>query len=403
MEENGYRFGVGVLVLASALIGVLLVVFFGAAPTFWVKRYRVIIQFPAAPGVEIDTPVRKNGVKVGRVAGVRLQPGDNGVYLDLELDSKIEIQQGETCRIGTGSLITGDGIVEFIQPTEAILVQRFDGKTGLPRNGMLEPEERTMAQTVMKEGDFLSGGQVAGDPMNLIIDMQSNFATTLQSIEKAAGRIDSLAASVQDVMGGSDDEIRDMVQRTRLALDNFNLTTESVRRVFDQMENSRVPEALAKILDKLPTLVDEAEQVVLQTKTTLKSFEEVGVNFQEVGKTANETVANIRDFTAPLRGEGGRVVQEAVNTLHNLDLLVTDLRQFSQRLNSGQGTIARLIEDDQLYYSLVNSLDNIERTTSRLQPIIEDVRVFTDKVARDPGQLGVRGALSGRPHGIGLK
>ncbi len=403
MEENGYRFGVGVLVLASALIGVLLVVFFGAAPTFWVKRHRVIIQFPAAPGVEIDTPVRKNGVKVGRVAGVRLQPGDNGVYLDLELDSKYEILHGETCRIGTGSLITGDGVVEFIQPTETILVDRFDGKTGTPKNGMLEPDERAMAQTVMKDGDFLSGGLVAGDPMNLIVDMQSNFATTLSSIERAAARIDSLAAGVQDVMGGSDGDIQEMVGQTKQAIINFNQATDSVRRVFDQIENSRVPEALARVLDKLPTIIDEAENVVVQTKATLKSFEEVGVNFQEVGKTANETVANIRDFTAPLKGEGGRVLEEAVNTLHNLDLLVTDLRKFSQRLNNGQGTVAKLIEDDQLYYSLVNSLENIEQVTNRLQPIINDVRVFTDKVARDPGQLGVRGALSGRPSGLGLK
>ena len=38
MEESGYRFGVGVLVMASAIIGVLLIAFFGAVPTLWVDR-----------------------------------------------------------------------------------------------------------------------------------------------------------------------------------------------------------------------------------------------------------------------------------------------------------------------------------------------------------------------------
>jgi hypothetical protein len=37
MDDNGYRFGVGVLVLASAIIGVLLIAFFGAVPKFWVE------------------------------------------------------------------------------------------------------------------------------------------------------------------------------------------------------------------------------------------------------------------------------------------------------------------------------------------------------------------------------
>ncbi len=46
---------------------------------------------------------------------------------------------------------------------------------------------------------------------------------------------------------------------------------------------------------------------------------------------------------------------------------------------------------------------NVQQLASRLQPIVDDARVFADKVARDPGQLGVRGALSGRSLGTGLK
>jgi phosphoglycerate-specific signal transduction histidine kinase len=72
-------------------------------------------------------------------------------------------------------------------------------------------------------------------------------------------------------------------------------------------------------------------------------------------------------------------------------------------LNSGNGTVARLIEDEQLYVQLVQTLENVEQLTHRLQPIVEDVRVFTDKIARDPRQLGVRGALDSRGSGLGIK
>ena len=43
---------------------------------------------------------------------------------------------------------------------------------------------------------------------------------------------------------------------------------------------------------------------------------------------------------------------------------------------------------------------NVSKLTKDLRPIVDDVRVFTDKIARHPEQLGVRGALDRRP---GLK
>lgn len=410
MEESGYRFGVGVLVLASAMVGILLVVFFGAVPTFWVQRYSVIIQFPAAPGVETDTPVLKNGVRIGRVASVELMKNkelmgnQNGVKLQLELDAKYTIFQGEDCRIKAGSLITGDAIVEFIPPTTQTLINRFDGITGLPRNGSLEPEELSRAESPLVDGDYLYGGINQPDPMTLIGDMQSNFAGTMASIDGAARRIDGLAKTFQDVLGGSGSEIQGMVEKTKQAMDTFNQTAGTVNRVFAQVENSKLPEAMAGLIERLPRILEEAEGVVVQTKATLKSFEEVGVNFQEVGKTANETMKNVQEFTAPLRTEGNRTLQDGLQMVNNLNDLILDLRQFTQRVNNGQGTVARLIDDDKLYINLVMTLENIRRTTEQLQPILSDARVLSDKLARDPGgQIGVRGILSGRPAGVGLK
>jgi phospholipid/cholesterol/gamma-HCH transport system substrate-binding protein len=37
------------------------------------------------------------------------------------------------------------------------------------------------------------------------------------------------------------------------------------------------------------------------------------------------------------------------------------------------------------------------------KPLVNDLRVFADSLARDPGQLGVRGALQRRPAGSGFK
>ena len=416
-QENNYRFGVGLLVVAAATIGLILILFFGSLPSFFSDRYQVTIRFPSAPKVSKDTPVRKNGVQIGRVASVKLLDGSEGVNLVLDLDRKVRLVQGETCRIATGSLITGDSIVEFIPPQQSILLQRFDGVAGGEKNGVIDKEELEFAQSVMADGDYLTGGQVAGDPLDILVSLQGNFGTTLAAIETASRRVDSLASSLENVLGGGQGQVQDVAERFRFTIDNFNNTVDTIDRVAQQFEQARLPEVIGVAASRLPILFDEASRVLKQTQNTLagfddfsKSLETIGSEFEGIGSEAQETVRsanqalrNINAFTEPLPQQTEQLVGQAVKTLENLDSTLADLRQFSTRLNSGDGTLARLIEDDQLYYSVIQTLQNVERISSRLQPIVDDVRVITDKVARDPGQLGVRGALRASPNGAGFK
>jgi phospholipid/cholesterol/gamma-HCH transport system substrate-binding protein len=393
MDEQRYRFGVGVLVIASIVIGVILIMFFGAAPNFLARHYQVTVNFPAAPGVASDTPVRKNGVNIGRVKDVNLLEDDAGVDLVLELDSNRKVRQGELCRVGTGSLITGDAVVQFVPPTSQSLIERFDGRDGLPPDGQLSDVEQQVAAAYLKDEDYIKGGQVAPDPLESLVTMQEKFAPTLVAIEQAGNQVGALARDVRSLLGGGEGQIRQIVQKTEETMDNFNQTLDSIEAIFG---DERLRASLQVAADRLPKLLDEAQGVLAETKETLNVYE-------GVGRAAEQAMTNVAEFTEPLGEEGDRIVADAVRTLNNLDGLVTDLRQVSTRLNSGQGTLNRLLNDDELYYSVQRTVQNLEGLTRRLQPIVEDVRVFTDKVARDPRQLGVAGAIQGRPIGTGLK
>ena len=76
---------------------------------------------------------------------------------------------------------------------------------------------------------------------------------------------------------------------------------------------------------------------------------------------------------------------------------------FGKALNNKDGSVRLLLDDQEMYWKIRRTVENIESATARIRPILDDVRVFTDKVARDPRQLGVRGAISKRPSGLGLK
>ena len=77
----------------------------------------------------------------------------------------------------------------------------------------------------------------------------------------------------------------------------------------------------------------------------------------------------------------------------NLDLMMAELKQFSESLNNRDGTLGRLVNDPQLYDNLNRAARNIDELSVQLGPIVHDVRVFTDKVARHPELIGVRGAF----------
>jgi phospholipid/cholesterol/gamma-HCH transport system substrate-binding protein len=400
MDDKAYRFGVGVLVLASSVIGIILIFFFGAIPNFWIQHYTCTINFAAAPGVEIDTPVRKSGVRIGRVVGVKLQDDDGGVNLTLELEKRYPIRAGEVARIQTGSLITGDAVIEFLPPNRTTLVNRFDGVGGGQKDGQLQPEEQEMAAAYLKDQDYLTGGEVAKDPLDSVLAMQENFSATLGSIDEAGKEIAILARDVRSLMGTKDGSIQSIIKKSELTIDNFNQTLDTLESI---LGDPKLKEALIASIEQFPDLVKNSGEVLQQTKLTLKNFEKVGTAAESALQNADEAISNITEITDPIAERAPEAVDDILRTVDNLDALLLDLRQFAARINSSNGTVSRLIEDDQLYIQLVQTLENVENLTARLQPIVQDVRIFSDKIARDPRQLGVRGALDARGSGLGIK
>jgi hypothetical protein len=112
---------------------------------------------------------------------------------------------------------------------------------------------------------------------------------------------------------------------------------------------------------------------------------------------------NIANFTKPLGERGPQLVDNLDGSLANINQLLEQLVTFTDNLNSRQGSLGRLLNDPALYLRLERTLGNAEDITARLKPIMDDIRIFSDKIARDPRQLGLKGALDRRPVGTGNK
>ena len=137
-----------------------------------------------------------------------------------------------------------------------------------------------------------------------------------------------------------------------------------------------------------------------ESRDTLQSAREAFAKIQRASEKAETNLDNLEQFTKPLRERGPQLVEKIENSATNLNNLLEQLTAFSESLNSGRGTLGRLVHDDDMYQQIQRVVSNAEDVTKRLRPIMEDVRTFTDKIAREPGQLGLRGALDKRPAGL---
>ena len=185
--------------------------------------------------------------------------------------------------------------------------------------------------------------------------------------------------------------------------------------------NEQIRRGLEDSVSRFPSVLDQAKETFKTADDVIGDFAGVGKQFEQVGKAAEDAVVelkttagktldsfqatakNVEAITEPIGQRSEELVEQVLRSLANVDNALIQIDTFGKTLNQSDGTIKRLLEDDELYYQIRRTVENIEAATARVRPILDDVRVFTDKISRDPRQLGVRGALDKRPSGAGLK
>lgn len=414
MDENRLRFGVGVLVVASLGIAVILTFFFGAYPNLFAKRYNVTVRFEAAPGVSNETPVLKNGVQIGRVRDIQLlnpeqADGFDGVQIQLEIDAKYPLSGNYIPTITQGSLITGASRIEFINASPNQLLAIYDGVIDGQRNMTLDEDEKTLISRPLPDGTLIGYGEVEKDPyevFEMIGSLETDVRATLLTIQEAGQSIRAAGESVNllagDVRGlvGDNGEIKNLSNRVGRVVDEIEITVKDVNGILSDPE---IRAALRESIQRLPVIMRDAEESIAKIRSAVDGIDGIGESARRAVEAVERTAGNIEQFTEPFAANSEQLVASIQKTLEDLDATILQVSTFGEQLNRGDGTLRKLIEDDELYWQVKRVLDNVELATVKIRPILDDARVLSDKLARDPRQLGIKGALDRRPSGMGVK
>ncbi|MDX1944328.1 MAG: MlaD family protein [Pirellulaceae bacterium] len=362
MDERVLRQRVGVVVLAAALISAFLVARFGDLPLPGAGTYTVYIRFPRAPGVQTGTPVRISGVQIGRVTSVDLlQP--TGVRVTTEIDSGRVILDSDACLITTASVL-GDSIIEFVPPKE------------VPPNSL-----------VIEGGTEIMNGQVAVNPLELASTIGPQAEQALRSIAQAGNEVQLTARKLNTAIEDNDDQIPRILAKTERALDQFNATMANIDDAFGDPQTRA---ALKQSIRELPATLTEAHGTFVSAREALDSFK--------------MTNSDLQGILNPIKDRGPNLAKNIDESLANFNELLVNLVDITEGIDTREGTIGRLLHEDTIYRRLDHALANVEDISSRVRPILDNLNIASDKIARDPSViLKLRSLMDKRPPGAGLK
>jgi len=359
MNERVKQFRVGLVVLLTTIVGGAMVTLNSPEPREWVPwargTYRITIELPEAPGIGPDTPVRKNGLLIGRVASIDELEDRVAVRADIEKNRTLYPQY--TCQVRT--TVLGDATIEFMSAPVP---------PGTPPLG---------------DGAVVQG-TVAGSPLEFISSLQGNLQRAADSLARAGDEVAKLAETVNGVFGedGRDGRMAQLIERTEVAMDNFSRSSQTLEQFFSDVE---------------------LKQALREGRVTMRDFRRAIDDFHTMAAAVERNLTNLEGLTEPLGQKGDAMAQAVLGNLEGLSRVIEELTVLSTALNNREGSLGKIVHSPELYDNANRVLVNVNHLilrlndlSCRLRPAVEDVRVFLDKVAREPGRI-VGGALNTGP------
>jgi phospholipid/cholesterol/gamma-HCH transport system substrate-binding protein len=331
---------VGIFVIVGMCALVWLIFKFGDLPMVVTKvgSFEVFVQFPTAPGVQRDTPVRFCGYQIGRVAKVMApeprEDRETGLkyyqtVVVLSIDkSYVNIPSNIEIKLMTRGL--GSSYIEL---------KEYPGKPH-------EAQDPNRPETIYLVDKIWLQGSTG---------MTSEFfpeESQKQLFELVEG-LKSFINNANDVIGNTDNKenLQNILANLSEASEGFEATVEEFRAVASA-GTSTLKKADSKIGEVADSMIDTSEE------------------FREFAASGRSTLT----FAEAKIGE---IVVAMVDTSEEIGKAAAQLRLIMEKINTGRGSAARIINDGRFY-------ENLLENTQQLQLLLEELKSFVTQ-SRDKG------------------
>jgi phospholipid/cholesterol/gamma-HCH transport system substrate-binding protein len=348
MNERQLQFRIGLFVIAAGLTAVGLLVRFGELRWLWEKNYTVLIQFDDATGLHPGSLVRKNGVIIGSVRELFLEDEQSGVQVVLSINEEQRLRRDSVPRL-TRTLL-GDASIDF---------------------------------TPGRSGEFIKPGtRIEGQPdvdlNTLVTRLESKLSGTMATFEATSEEWRKVGQNMNSLVETERGNLRQIIEQAALSLQEFTVAMNHANRVLGDERNQ---ENLQKALAALPAMVDDTRRTIQAVRGTVVKMD--------------QNLDNLNKVTTPLAERSLTLVRKLDSGVEHLEGVMAELHLFSKALTREDGTFQQLATNPDLYRNLNQSAASLQILMKNLDPVVKDMRIFADKVARHPELIGVGGAFKG--------
>ena len=331
-SQRRHNVVVGLFVILGICAFVWLILKFGDLPGIVTKRnsFEVFVQFPTATGVQKDTPVQFCGYKIGSVRYVMAPE----VRKDLE--TGMEYYQTVVVLNIDKRYVTIPSSVEVKLMTRGlgssyIEIKQHPGKPLVPLDPN-RPETKYLVDKIPLQG---SSG------------MTSEFFPE-ESQKKLDGLIEgleNLIANANDIIGNKDS--KENIMKT---LANFAQASKQAKDTLEEFE--KLAAAGTTTLENADSKVEDVVTAVVETSEEIRKFAAAGTS----------TLKSVDAKTEQL-------VAAMVDTSEQLSGAMVELKLVLAKVNNGQGSAAKLLNDGDFY-------ENLLENTEQLKSLLEEMRAF---------------------------
>jgi phospholipid/cholesterol/gamma-HCH transport system substrate-binding protein len=327
MTDRTRNIAVGVTVIvALSLLGTLIIVFTGV-PQLLQTGYVISIRFPATYDIAEGDDVHLHGMRVGKVVSVDFTDPANpgkGITFAARINRDVRLPANTQAVVYTRGLV-GKGYLDLVLEGAAPIDPRTGHAAVLPNDG-----------TAVLEGIHRGDGLFPPE------------------LSQAARDVSDLARSLREALAppapgaGSEPTTGPAVAGTGLrgTLDRLNRTLDALHAVLGSEQNQENIEAT------LARLADAAGK----TTEAMEAFREFAVQARESGTKVNDLA--------------DKLMQDA----DDMSRLMVSLEQAVRKVESGKGTLGKMVNDPQLYEAMVAATDQLTDVLAEARQLLETWR-----------------------------
>lgn len=345
MKETKRNILVGITVIVALLMLAGLIVIFAGLPQMFQSGYVIRMRADSTHEVYEGDSVYLAGMRVGRVIDVRFTDPDRpakGVTLVTRIDEGIRVPARAKAVIFTRGFVGGAYLTLSVSDVPETGADEF-----LPTDGsaVMEIEHRGsgLIPKELREG------------MDSVAELAENINSLIGPPRAPA------AAATSPTDEPIPEDLRGAVVR-------LNRTLDAVRQVVGDAENRRnLKDALANVnrateeaTEAMAALTEFAEAA---RKTAADAGETVA-KFSETAEEANRTAAAARERIDD-------VAVRLIDSAEKVSQLMATLNAAATKIEKGDGTAGRLINDPKLYNNLVDATQQMAAMMKDLRALLE--------------------------------